>query len=349
MRLSASRATACFGAAIALTLAGCGPGGADADRAPLDIQLVHSGGAVMQIDSVSVGDDVTLVQARILNGRPRDIELNGGRESTFLLTDAGEKLLLAPPTTNTALTVPAGQSIDAALVFTGALPRGERATLVVNQRSAPDNVYTNSPRFEAVLPLDGAFGARDVPMVSALSNMRPKPVSRLAPGTATGSQLGGGGLSASNLRVVEALRTELGAVQTERGSVVSLPADVTFDFDQASLRPDGRSALDTLVRLIQAEGGEAPIIIEGHTDSRGDDGYNLRLSRQRAEAVKTYLTQQGVAESRLRTSGVGEQRPITPNTRPDGSDDEAGRQRNRRVEVILPRGSGSGPLSGGTE
>ena len=336
MRCTATRSGA-VGLAIALTLAACGPGSGSAERVPLDIQLAHPGGVVLQIDTVAVGDELTLVTTRVLNGRPRDIQLNGGRENTFLLTDEGERLLLAPPATNTALTVPAGQSIEAALVFTGALPRGERATLVVNQRSASDNVYTDSPRFEAVLPLVGAFGARDVPSVSALSNMRPKPASSLAPAAATGSRLGAGGQAASNLQVVEALRTELGAVQTERGSVVSLPADVTFDFDRATLRPEGRSALDTLVRLIQAEGGDAPINIEGHTDSLGEDAYNLRLSQQRAEAVKAYLVQQGIPGSRLQTSGLGERRPLVPNTRPDGTDDEAARQRNRRVEVVLPQ------------
>ena len=68
----------------------------------------------------------------------------------------------------------------------------------------------------------------------------------------------------------------------------------------------------------------------------GDDAYNKRLSEQRAAAVKAYLATKGVPEGRVRTIGLGELRPTAPNAQPDGTDDEAGRQRNRRVEVILP-------------
>lgn len=319
-----------------LGLAAC-DGGGGGGGATTDIQMADAGGVVMQIDGVRAGSEATVVQARIINGRNRDITLNNGNENSYLLTGAGEKLLLSTPPANARLTIPAGQTIDAVLVFTGALPRGdERATLVLNQNSQAGNFHSNNPRFEAPLPLSGAFGARGLPEVSALANMRPNPTSRLGPAAASGSSLGGSGPATSNLQVVEALRTELGAVQTERGSIVSLPSDVTFDFDQATVKTEGRGALDTLGRLIQAEGGSGPITIEGHSDSRGDDAYNLRLSQRRAEAVKAYLVEKGVSADRLRTIGLGEQRPVAPNAKADGSDDEAGRQRNRRVEVVLP-------------
>nr|WP_243452880.1 OmpA family protein [Polymorphobacter multimanifer] len=140
----------------------------------------------------------------------------------------------------------------------------------------------------------------------------------------------------STLRTVEALRSELGAVETERGTVISLSGDVTFDFDKATIRPAAQATLEQLAELIQA-GGSGTIRIEGHTDSRGDDDYNKRLSEARAGAVKSFLVGKGIDAARLETIGLGEARPVAPNAGADGGDDEAGRQRNRRVEVILPK------------
>lgn len=151
-----------------------------------------------------------------------------------------------------------------------------------------------------------------------------------------GSSFGAAGGGGSTLSVVEQLKTELGAQETERGLVVSLPGDVLFDFDKATIRPDAQATLDRLAQLIAA-GPEGAIAVEGHTDAKGDDAYNKRLSEQRAEAVRTYLLGKGVAGDRIRTIGLGELRPVAPNAAPDGSDDEAGRQKNRRVEVVLPK------------
>ena len=319
--------------AAPLLLLGCDVVSGDGEATPLDIQLIHPGGVVLQVLSVRTGSERTEVVARIVNGRDREIDLNGGREQTYLLTDAGEKLMLVPPPTNSRLSVPAGQTIDATLVFEGE-PSGDEAVLILNERSRSDNVHTNSPRFEAHLPLDSAGGGATAEQ-SALSGMRPNAASALSPRTAGGSGLAGMEPSTSELRAVEALKTELGAVETERGTMVSLAGDVTFDFDKATIREEARATLNRLAELILAS-GEGTIVIEGHTDSRGDDAYNQRLSEQRAEAVAAYLSTKGVSETRLQTRGFGENRPVADNERPDGSDNEAGRQRNRRVEVILP-------------
>lgn len=323
------------GLAAPLLLLGCDVVGGG-DGAPVDVQLIHPGGVVLQVLAVRTGGERTEVAARIVNGRDREIDLNGGREQSYLLTDAGGKLMLVPPATNSRLSVPAGQTIDAKLVFEGE-PSGDEAVLILNERSRSDNVHTNSPRFEARLPLEGAGGGT-IPEQSALSAMRPNAASALSPRAAGGSGLGGTERSASDLRAVEALKTELGAVETERGTMVSLAGDVTFDFDKATIRQGARATLDRLAELILAS-GEGTIAIEGHTDSRGDDAYNRRLSEQRAETVAAYLSTRGVSEDRLRTRGFGESRPVADNERADGSDNEDGRQRNRRVEVILPGGA----------
>lgn len=330
--------------AIPLLLAGCNIVGGEAEGERLDTQLIHPGGVVLQVLSARMGDMRTEVSVRILNGRDREIELNNGNEQSYLLTGEGEKLLLVAPPANPSLSIPAGQTIDASLIFAGE-PSGDAAILILNERSRADNVNTTSPRFEVSLPLAGA-GRGTPPEQSALSAMRPNAASQLRPRSASGSGLAGAGQGVSELRVVEALRTELGAVDTERGTMVLLAGDVTFDFDEATIRQGARSTLDSLAELILAS-GNGTIAIEGHTDSRGEAAYNQRLSEERAKAVARYLATKGVPASRLETEGLGAARPAAPNTRPDGSDDEAGRQRNRRVEVILP--DDAQPAGGGTQ
>ena len=332
-------------ALAALSLAACDGLSGGGDGTPIDIQVAHPNGVVLQTLSATVGREAVLVNVRVMNGRDREIELNASRENSYLLTDSGEKLLLVPSPANEDLAIPAGQTIDVALVFAGELPRRQKATLVLNATGSTSSTASYNPKFQIIVPLDEATRGGSIPEISGMSGMRPNTASSLQPATGGGSTLGAAGQATSNLQTVEALKTELGAVQTDRGTVVSLPGDVTFDFDKATIRDSARGTLDSLAELILA-GGEGQITIEGHTDSMGDDDYNKRLSEQRAAAVKAYLATKGVAEGRVRTIGLGELRPAAPNARPDGTDDEAGRQRNRRVEVILPNAPRAGEAAG---
>jgi outer membrane protein OmpA-like peptidoglycan-associated protein len=145
------------------------------------------------------------------------------------------------------------------------------------------------------------------------------------------------GTAHTTLTEVDALKSELNATETDRGTLVSLPGDVLFDFNKATIQPAARPTLDTLARLIKGQNPRA-VAIEGHSDGRGDDAYNQRLSEARAVAVRDYLISvQTVDGTRLSTKGYGELKPVAPNMKPDGTDDETGRQRNRRVEVIMGR------------
>lgn len=116
---------------------------------------------------------------------------------------------------------------------------------------------------------------------------------------------------------------------------VALPADTLFEFDKAEIRGEAEANLRTLAQLIGKTQGT--VQLKGYTDAKGEDAYNLALSRRRAEAVATWLAANGTDNARLQATGLGEADPIAPNQRPDGSDDPEGRARNRRVEAITPR------------
>jgi OOP family OmpA-OmpF porin len=122
---------------------------------------------------------------------------------------------------------------------------------------------------------------------------------------------------------------ELRARPTERGLVVTL-GDVLFEFDRAELKPGSMRQLEQLASLLRQH-PERRVAIEGHTDSIGDTDYNVRLSERRAEAVRGFLVRQGVDPARIVTRGYGQAFPVASN------ETEAGRQQNRRVEVVLAR------------
>lgn len=106
-----------------------------------------------------------------------------------------------------------------------------------------------------------------------------------------------------------------------------------FNFDKATLRPKARDILDGVITELD-EHSAVRVRIAGHTDSKGSDAYNQRLSLARAQSVADYLTGHGIAQSRIvSVKGYGERRPVAPNTKQDGSDNPAGRAKNRRVEI----------------
>lgn len=111
----------------------------------------------------------------------------------------------------------------------------------------------------------------------------------------------------------------------------ALTAAVHFDYDQADLRPQDRAILDAKIPILQAN-GSVMVRIAGHTDERGSDEYNLALGQRRAAAVKAYLTQHGLPETRFETVSYGEERPVA-----QGADENAWSQ-NRRAEFEITAG-----------
>ena len=144
----------------------------------------------------------------------------------------------------------------------------------------------------------------------------------------------------ARLEQTRALLLELKAQPTPQQAIsVDLPADVLFDFDKASLRPDAAAPLDKAAELVKSY-PQAPLTVVGHTDSKGTDAYNDELSQRRADTVAQALQQRTTRLPQAR--GSGEREPIAPNATPDGRDDPQGRQLNRRVQILI------GALPGGT-
>ena len=103
---------------------------------------------------------------------------------------------------------------------------------------------------------------------------------------------------------------------------------VNFDFDKSNIRPDARAILDEAVSTLKAE-SDIRVSVEGHTDSRGTDVYNQKLSERRADSVADYLSRGGISRNRLSTEGFGESKPVASNMNEDG------RAQNRRVELRI--------------
>ncbi|MEM9283268.1 MAG: OmpA family protein [Verrucomicrobiota bacterium] len=107
-----------------------------------------------------------------------------------------------------------------------------------------------------------------------------------------------------------------------------------FEFDESQLTSRGRRQL-AIVADILSQGAERVIRINGHADALGSDQYNEGLSTNRAESIRAALISMGVSPNQVVTEGFGESQPRRPNFKPDGSDNPAGRSKNRRAEVYL--------------
>lgn len=141
------------------------------------------------------------------------------------------------------------------------------------------------------------------------------------------------GQQAADLQAkVEALQVE----ETDTEIRIQLSGDILFDFDKATLRPEAEPLLQRVAEMIQKH-GKPIILVEGFTDSKGSDSYNLTLSQRRADSVKQWLIAHKTTGGVLSTKGWGEAKPVAPNENPDGSDNPEGRQKNRRVEITIKK------------
>lgn len=131
----------------------------------------------------------------------------------------------------------------------------------------------------------------------------------------------------AELETLQQQYAALAAKKTERGMVMTL-GDVLFDTDQATLKPGATEIITRLADFL-SRNETTRIRIEGHTDSTGDDAYNTELSRRRAQAVADALAARSIPATRIEVVGRGEGFPVATN------DTSAGRQQNRRVEIVF--------------
>ena len=134
----------------------------------------------------------------------------------------------------------------------------------------------------------------------------------------------------AQLAATQAQLADLKAKQTDRGLVVTL-GDVLFDTGRATLKPGADLTLDRLAAVMK-DHPQSKVSIEGFTDSRGSDEYNDALSQRRADAVAAALVRRGVSPDNVRAEGRGKAFPVATNDTP------AGRQQNRRVEIVFANG-----------
>ncbi|HVV85269.1 MAG TPA: OmpA family protein [Kofleriaceae bacterium] len=173
---------------------------------------------------------------------------------------------------------------------------------------APKDAPVCQPVFSLATPAYGCpGGAPDVPLVQ--DTPPPPPVDEpLAP--------------------VEAATPQLAAIGDTK---INLAEKLQFETGKAVLLPASEPILDQVAEILYDHPEILQIRIEGHTDSQGAAGANLRLSQQRAEAVRTYLEHHGIAATRMIAKGFGETRPIADNKLPEG------RETNRRVELVITK------------
>lgn len=155
-----------------------------------------------------------------------------------------------------------------------------------------------------------------------------------AVGAILGAAVGGaaGGVIGNYMdKQAEEMEKDLEGAKIERvgeGIKVTFESGILFDVNKSDIRPDAEAELTKLAEIL-VKYGDTDILLEGHTDSTGDENYNQALSERRAAAVKAFLVMHGVKGVRMTTMGYGESQPIADNETVEG------RQANRRVEVAI--------------
>ena len=124
-----------------------------------------------------------------------------------------------------------------------------------------------------------------------------------------------------------------------RGMVITLSGQVLFVTGKSELLPAAQDQLDQVAKALKDQGDIKPMVVEGYTDSVGSDTSNLKLSRDRADAVRSYLVSKGIPSDKISSVGKGKANPVASNDTADG------RANNRRVEIVIAGGGSNSAAS----
>jgi outer membrane protein OmpA-like peptidoglycan-associated protein len=133
-------------------------------------------------------------------------------------------------------------------------------------------------------------------------------------------------------RAMESLAKIAQVKEEARGMVITLSGQVLFVTGKSELLPAAQDQLGVVAKALQDQGDIRPIVVEGYTDSVGSDTANMKLSQDRADAVRSFLVSKGLPSDKLTAVGKGKSNPVAPNDTADG------RANNRRVEIIVAGG-----------
>lgn len=142
-----------------------------------------------------------------------------------------------------------------------------------------------------------------------------------------------GNINSKNLTTSQTIQKDVSLTALPEG-VIEIK-NIYYEFGKAELTANSTTVIDTTLLTLMQENPEIKIEIGSHTDSKGSDDFNMKLSQQRAESVVNYLISKGIERNRLVAKGYGETKPIAPNTKTDGSDNPEGREKNRRTEFKI--------------
>ena len=299
------------------------PHGRPAPPKPIATSRTGWDGYPFRLDVMSLQRSGSLASLtlRLTNTQPRDNGLNTGTNVRDMFGrrrfDASTDGIVLLDTTN-GKSYPVARDDAGNCICDGSLNgnsvgNGQSTRLSATFGAPPPNVRTVS----VFVPHFGTFTG--VP---------------ISPGPPGGAPAGASGLAVDLDLETDAIDESVIELDTPHRTDIRLAADVLFRFNKSSLTSRADQVIAQVAAKIRSTSNLSGLHVDGYTDSKGSAGYNVSLSERRAQAVARALRSAlGAGAPPMTVAGHGESDPVAPNTKPDGSDDPAGRALNRRVEV----------------